>query len=127
MNEASVSGKKKMDKLSQLTGRQSSLKKIEPYLTSENEEEAMKNGEMIRKSDRVTKITGDRPSYYHLEDDGEVAKKVDIMNKKFGERSDYDDALNVILAKPENEEEAVQLGKQLRSKEKLNNKFGETL
>ena len=49
------------------------------------------------------------------------------MNKKFGEREDTDDALNVILAKPENEEEAVQLGKQLRSKEKLNNKFGETL
>ena len=62
-----------------------------------------------------------------MEDDGEVAKKVSIMNKKFGEREDTDDALNVILAKPESEEEAVQIGKQLRSKEKLNNRFRETL
>ena len=57
-NERPFDSYRKMEKLGQFTGRQSSLRKIEPYLTSENEEEAMKNGEMIRKSDRIAKNSG---------------------------------------------------------------------
>ena len=111
-------------KLANLTGRHESIVKIEPFLVASNEEEASKNAQMIKKSDQIKKMSGARPNAYQVEDErGEEATKVNVLNKKFGDEQRVDTVLPYVLH-VDNENDAVEKGKQLRSMEKAQKRMG---
>lgn len=88
----------KVEKLSKITGRHASICKIEPWLVNSTQEDAVKNGLLIRKSDQVKKMSGDRPLPCQIDDStGESTRKIQILNKRFGEDSDVDKVIPFVV------------------------------
>ncbi|BFU18660.1 hypothetical protein CL6EHI_023000 [Entamoeba histolytica] len=113
------------EKLSKITGRHASIDKIEPFLVASTEEEAIKNGQLIRKSDQIKKMSGCRPLAYQVDDEkGENNKKINVLKKKFGDDHNVHGVIPYVL-NVDSEEDAAEKGKQLRSYEKVQRKMGQ--
>ncbi|ELP85684.1 hypothetical protein EIN_410030 [Entamoeba invadens IP1] len=117
----------RVEKLSRMSGRRRSICKIEPFLVSKSPEGALKNGELIRKSDQLKKMTGDRPFAYEVDDEtkNECSIKMNVLNKKFGDCENQMNSILPLIIGVCNEDAAITRGKQLRTLDKARQKMGE--
>ncbi|ELP92238.1 hypothetical protein EIN_118120 [Entamoeba invadens IP1] len=126
MTEEERARQLRAEKLAKITGRSDSLGKIEPFLSCSDEEEASMNGQMIRKSDKVKQMSGERPLAFQVEENDHSVKdkKISIITKRFGEDSNVNEVLPFVLD-VKDKDEAVSKGKQLKTMEKVKRKMGQ--
>ena len=119
---------KKKDKLTRMMGRRNSIDKLSPFLVSHNEEEALKNGNMVLKSDHLKQLTGERPNAQELQKKNNQTNGQKNTNKAnkiaglLGRRhsiGEFDEMLNI-----HDVDEALHNAMKLRRMEKLKKMAG---